>query len=422
MAQRLETALGATGEISIGRALHRYPNAVDLVRTLRAHSPDVVFLSFESVDKAQEIVKFIETETAGLQFVAIHRQYDAGLLRQTMRSGVREFLADPFDSQHLLESIAQVKLQLDRHPPVHGSTHQIFAFLPSKAGAGASTLALNVSAALARLPETHVLLSDFDLNSGMIRFMLKLQNEHCVVDAVEHSLNVDEHLWPQLVTARENLDVLHAGRINPNIHIETSQIRSLIDFMRRNYQALCFDLSGNLERYSLEIMQESKRILMVCTPEIASLHQAREKLHFLRALDLQSRVSIVLNRCLKKPLFTETQVEDMLGAPVLKMFPNDYGGVMRAMAAGAYLEPKSELAKAIDQFAQELLDRRPVANAENKRKFLEFFAVGSRPQTRRRLLSSSETLATRVPIAIVERWTPFCNGLPCMVTRESSCY
>ena len=381
MAQRLETALGATGEVSIGRTLNRYPNAVDLVRTLRAHSPDVVFLSFESVEKAQEIVKFVEKETDGIQFVAIHREYDASLLRQTMRAGVREFLGEPFDGQHLLESIAQVKAQLDRHPPVHAATHQIFAFFPSKAGSGASTLALNVSAALARLPDTHVLLSDFDLNSGMIRFMLKLQNEHSVIDAVEHSLHVDEHLWPQLVTSRETLDVLHAGRINPNVRIETSQIRYLIDFMRRNYQALCFDLSGNLERYSLEIMQESKRVLMVCTPEIASLHQAREKLHFLKALDLHGRVSIVLNRCLKKPLLTEKQIEDMLGVPVLKTFPNDYGGVVRAMSAGTYLEPKSELAKSIDQFAQELLERRPVANGETKRKFLEFFAVGARPQT-----------------------------------------
>ena len=43
----------------------------------------------------------------------------------------------------------------------------IFAFLPSKAGAGTSTIALNVSAAMSRRPDTHVMLSDFDLNSGM---------------------------------------------------------------------------------------------------------------------------------------------------------------------------------------------------------------------------------------------------------------
>jgi len=62
-------------------------------------------------------------------------------------------------------------------------------------------------------------------------------------------------------------------------------IRELEAFLGRCYSTLCFDLSGNLERYSLEFMSESKRILMVCTPEVASLHMAREKLSFLRTID-----------------------------------------------------------------------------------------------------------------------------------------
>ena len=84
-----------------------------------------------------------------------------------------------------------------------------------------------------------------------------------------------------MVTSIENLDVLHAGRLNPDFRIEPAQIRHMMDFMRRNYQALCFDLSGNLEKYSLEIMHESKKIFLVCTPEIPSLHLAREKYLYL---------------------------------------------------------------------------------------------------------------------------------------------
>jgi Mrp family chromosome partitioning ATPase len=54
--------------------------------------------------------------------------------------------------------------------------------------AGTSTIALNVSVAMSKLPNANVLLSDFDLNSGMVRFMLKLDNSYCVTDAAEHSL------------------------------------------------------------------------------------------------------------------------------------------------------------------------------------------------------------------------------------------
>ncbi len=358
IAKHLQDALEATGEVVIGRSLNRYPNAIDLVRTLRAHAPEVVFLSFELIEKAQEVVKFLEAEAQGIQIVAVGKQVDPKLLREVMRSGVRDFLSEPFDRQAILEALLSVKTMVERKPPTMESTTQIFAFLPSKAGAGTSTIALNVSAAMARRPGTHVMLSDFDLNSGMMRFMLKLQNEYSVVDAVEYSLRIDEHLWPQLVTSLDTLDVLHAGRVNPSLRIETAQVRSLVDFMRRNYQALVFDLSGNLERYSLEIMQDCKRILLVCTPEIPSLHLAREKMHYLRNFDLDSRVSIILNRCQKKALFSKEQVEEILGMPVTKTFSNDYQRVNRAVTAGTIIEPASDMGKQFTEFAADLLDRR----------------------------------------------------------------
>jgi pilus assembly protein CpaE len=374
LSERLEVAVQATGDVTVQRTLDRYPIAIDLVRALRAHAPEVVFLSFEDVDKAQEVAKFLEAEADGIQIVAIHRHLDARLLRETMRAGVRELLADPFEPAAVLESIDAVKTQVQRKPPVLESTSEIFAFLPSKAGAGTSTIALNVSGAMARRPGTRVVLSDFDLNSGMLRFMLKLQNEYSVIDAAENALRIDENLWPQLVTTFGQLDVLHAGRVNPNLRVEGAQIRGLIEFMRRNYQAVCFDLSGNLERYSLEIMHDCKRVLLVCTPEIPSLHLAREKLHFLRTQDLDTRVSVVLNRVQKKALFTKAQVEEILGTPVIKTFTNDYHGVNRALTQGTCIEPESDMGKAFSQFAGELLDPRPI-QLDPKKKFIEFFAV-----------------------------------------------
>ena len=378
LAASLRNAITATGEVSIARALDTYPNSVDLLRVLRAQAPHIVFLSFESLDRAPELVKFLESEAPGIQIIAVHRTMDPKILRETMRCGVREFVAEPFDRQSLLDALRTVYELIQRKPPTLEVTDQIFAFLPSKAGVGTSTIALNVSAAMARRPGMRVLLSDFDLNSGMLRFMLKLQNEYSVIDAAEHAMRIDENLWPQLVTAIGAMDVLHAGRINPNLRIDTMQIRALVDFARRNYQALSFDLSGNLERYSLELMQESKRVLLVCTPEIPSLHLAREKIYFLRSLDLDSRISVILNRCQKKAMFTKQQVEEILGVPVVKVFANDYHGVNRAVTNGTCIDPATDMGKAFAQFAGDLLEVRAPGALQEKKKFLEYFAVQSR--------------------------------------------
>jgi Flp pilus assembly CpaE family ATPase len=356
--------------------MDRYPNALELLRFLRAHAPHVVFLGIDSMQKAMETVHEIEKNTPGVQIFALGRQCDAGVLLDVMRAGIREFASLPFDRQSIKESLIRIGTVLETKPPLIESTDNVFAFLPSKAGVGASTLAVNASVALSRLPNNRVLLSDFDLNSGMIRFMLKLDNNYGVIDAAEHALHMDESLWPPMVTTIDSLDVLHAGRLNPDFRIEPAQIRHMIDFMRRNYQALCFDLSGNLEKYSLEIMHEAKKIFLVCTPEIPSLHLAREKYLYLRQLDLQDRVFVLLNRCQKNNIISPAQIEQLLGLPIQMTFPNDYQGVHRALTLGKWVEPSTELGRQFGLLAQHMVEAKarpaPVAG---KKRFLEYFSV-----------------------------------------------
>jgi pilus assembly protein CpaE len=375
LATRLQRSLAASGEVTVARTVAQYPDNVELVRTLRAHAPDVIFLSFEDLEKASQIVRFLETEARGVQVIAVERSADTRILKAVMKAGLRELVTDPFDRTSLIEALRSVRTMLGVQPVQHNATDQIFSFVPSKAGVGATTLALNVSAAMARRGETKVLLNDFDLNSGMMRFLLKLQNQYSVPDAVEYASTLDENLWPQLVTSFNRLDVLHAGRVNPNVRIEPSNIRGLIEFMRRHYQALVFDHSGNLERYSLEIMQESRRILVVVTPEIPSLHLAREKLHFLRELDSHNRIGIVLNRTTKKSMFNKEQVEDVLGTPVIATVGNDYQGINRAVAEGTWLDMNSEMGKQCTALAESLLARKAGEESHAGKKFLETFAV-----------------------------------------------
>jgi pilus assembly protein CpaE len=291
-----------------------------------------------------------------------------------MRAGVREFLAPPFNRQHVSELSARLSETAEKRPPEVENSDLIFSFLPSKAGVGASTVALNTACALSRLPDMDVLLADFDLNSGMQRFMLKLDTAFSLVDAVEHAAHMDENLWPQLVAAAGKLSVLHAGKMNPGYRIEPAQVRHLLEFVRRNYHAVCIDLSGNMEKYSIEVMHESKRIFLVCTPEIPSLHLAREKYQYLRGLDLGDRVSVLLNREQKRNVISSAQVEKLLGMPVHMSFPNDYVGVHRALTDGRHVDSNSELGKQFSKLARSLADR-PAVKGEAPKKFLEYFSV-----------------------------------------------
>ncbi len=377
LSRGLQRSLGELPNIGLVRVMDHYPTSVELTRFLRAHAPEVIFVSLQSMPQALATATAVEGIARGTQIIAIHPSYEPQLLLELMRAGMREFLALPFDRQLILESLGRISELIEKRPVSLESSDLLYTFLPSKAGVGTSTIALNTSIALSKLDGANTFLGDLDLNSGMIRFMLKLENVYSIIDAAERSDDIDENFWPQLVTSAGSLDIMHAGKLNPNFRLESLQMRRLLEFIRRNYKVICFDLSGNLEKYSVEIMHESKRIFLVCTPEIPSLHLAKEKYQFLQTLDLGDRVSILLNRCQKKSVLSPAQIEELLGLPVQLTFPNEYEEVNRALTQGTPVDLGSAFGRQCNVLAHLMLDRK-IANpepAQSKRKFIEFFNV-----------------------------------------------
>ncbi len=373
LTDQVQSALAAL-PIRIVRVVDYYPGEAEVPRLLRSVAPQIVLLSADSVTEAVTAARTIEAAAPGLPIVALGRQPSSTILLEMMRAGVREFLQTPFDQAAVVEAMARVRETAERIPRPIDSTENLFAFLPSKAGVGATTVAVNMSAALAALPDTRVLLADFDLNSGLVGFMLKQDKRHSVTSAAENCLRMDDGLWRQLVSTIGSLDVLPAGKINPGFRIEPVQIRTLVDFVRRIYRAICIDLSGNLEKYSVELLRESKRILLVCTAELPSLHLAREKLTFLHSIDLEDRVDLVLNRASKRDVVRVEEIERLLGRKIRFTFPNDYRGIHQSLASGQPAARASELGKRFHQAAEELMSGK-VREAEAPRRFVEYFSI-----------------------------------------------
>ncbi len=381
LAASLQEVLQETRQAEMVRDLDRYPENLELLRSLRAHTPDVLFLSTEDLDKALAAVQLVEEHLPGLPVVAVSTHADAHVLIQLVRNGVREFLTAPFQVPVVFEALGRIEELVAKRPAAPVETGNIYTFLPSKQGVGTTTVAVNSATAMARgaAGDKKGLLLDMDLSSGIVGFMLKITNLHSVVEAAENAHHIDESLWDRLVTVRGNLAILHSGRLNPDFRINSAQVQGLMEYARSHYSSVCVDISGNLERYSLEVMQESKQIFLVVTPEIPSLHLAREKLTFLQQLDLADRVSVLLNRMHRRAVVTTEQIENLLGVPVYMSFPNDYQGVHRALQAGRAVEPDSELGKQFTVFANRTLGRKgdvsKKSKSESKKRLAEYFSI-----------------------------------------------
>src|SRR5436190_2436120 len=371
LGDRLVSALLESHRIGIVRRLEAYPSAVDLGRFLRAAAPEIVFLSIETRQQAMETAKRIEELAPGLQVVAVNRTCDPPTLLETMRAGIREFLSPPFEHQSLLDTLQRIADMIAMNPPVFETTDSVFSFLPAKAGSGTTTIAVNTSLALSRMPEQNVLLADLDLNSGLVGFMLLLnQTPYSIVDAAENAMDMDENLWPKIISSKSGLDVLPVGKLRPGFRIEATQIRHILAYARRHYSAIFCDLSGMMERYSIEILHESKRVYLVTTAELPALHLCREKLAFLRSQDLDTRVSILLNRSQKRGQISLSELEKLFGMPIHMTFPNDHAGVHEALTAGKHVEASSPLGSRYRELAETMVGKKPGA-VEKKRGIMD---------------------------------------------------
>ena len=355
LGDRLLTAFETLRQLTFVRRVDHYPTRGDMSRMLHASAPELVFLSMESRDLALQLAAHVAEELPGIQFVAINHSCDSSILLETMRAGLREFLSPPFEEKQLTETLDRLRVIIEAQPPAIEVADSVFSFLPAKPGSGASTVAVNTSLALASMANSKVLLGDLDLNGGQVAFSLLMQPQFSILDAAENAFDLDEHLWSKLISKSGGLDVLPTGPLRPGYRIEPAQVKQILLFARRLYSAVCIDLSGMLEKFSIEVMHESKRIFLVCTPELPSLHLAREKVNYLRTQELHGKVSILLNRAQKRHQITIEEMEKIFGLPIHMTLPNDYVGVHKALTAGKPVHPASPLGAKFRQLAETMV-------------------------------------------------------------------
>jgi pilus assembly protein CpaE len=382
LAEQIQKLLWELGFDNGTRILDRYPGNHEVPSLVRGHAPHLIFLDLQAMDRALDVVAAVNETAPGTPIVSFSKTFDSATLLPLMRAGVRDFLQYPFRREALTEVLERIGNLIGKQPPPIRSTDLFLAFVPSKGGAGASTLAMNLSLALARSPQKKVLLVDADLHSGLIKFYLRLEKPYSILHATQQALELDDELWAELVSPAHGLDVLPAGRPTTGNHLQCAQLQPMIDFALRNYDLVTVDLPESLESHAMEVLSQSRRVYLVCTPELPSLHLARQKAQFLESMNLGDRIQVLLNRFSKRSTLTVSHVEDILGRRVAMVFANDYEAVQKSQSAAAPIDPASELGRQICAFAGTILPtapNTPKAPERQPHKFLEhFFLVPGR--------------------------------------------
>jgi pilus assembly protein CpaE len=355
----------------VTKAMDHYPDEEGMRRLIRMWAPDVIFLSMEDAYGAGQVSRQINSEFPTIQRIGLSKAEEPAVFRLALQLRMAELLVPPFDDDRFLEMLKRLSEHLTLHPAKTGNSGQIFAFMPAKGGVGSSTLAANTAWGFADLPDSHVLLADFDVSSGMTGFMFNAEHDFSLRDAAARKKELDEETWQRLVKKVGNIDLLLSGAPAIDDGIAPEDVQPVLDFARRSYSVVGADISDTIDERSLAVLREANKIFLVTTPELASLRMAKLKVMALRKLEFEDKTRLLLNRVTRKMDLKLDEIQTTVGLPVFATFPCEYADVSAA-ARKAQASPR--LASSIKAFVAKI-NERTAPEKKKKARFIERFAM-----------------------------------------------
>lgn len=357
-------------QLKLAKSYDQYPEDDTLRRAIRIAAPDVVFLSVEDPAAAEHITQQLEAEFPSLQRVVLSASEDPATLRLALYLRAAELLVPPLDNDHFAAMLKRLTKHLELHSTSIGNPAKLFAFMPVKGGSGASTIAANASLAFADMPDSNVLMADFDVYSGITGFMFNAEHDYSVNDAMKRHKELDDDAWQRLIKKTGKLDLLLSGAPIVDEALTAAQIVPVLDFARRTYSVIAADISDSFDERSMVVLREADKIMLVTTPDLAALRLARLKAQCLQKLDWEDKTVLLVNRVSRRMELTLAEIEKTVGLPVFATFPCVYADVTRATRKG---EASQKLAPDIQTFVEKLLAKK--ASEPKRPRFIERFAI-----------------------------------------------
>jgi pilus assembly protein CpaE len=347
-------------------------NFMDRLERMR---PDVVLVDISGWKEPLEgLVSSIRSAAGDPMIIALNTHAQAESILLSMRAGIQEYLYPPLQ-EPLRRALEKRSAERSRRNSGGAKGNgKAVAFLSAKGGCGATTLVCHVAAELGRLNH-RVLLSDLDLDTGMVGFITKTKSMYSILDAVNNLHRLDIHYWKALVSnGIPGVEILSSPlALGAKQTPREDQVRQVLAFARPHYDWTLVDLGRSLSRLGMSALEEIDEVCVVTTLEVPALHQCKQIIQTL--LDGgygKSRVKLVLNRSPKRLDIAPSELEKMLGLPIFFMVPNDYPELYETYAEGRMLKANSELGKQMARLAAKLAnieEEKPV-NGPRKKGFL----------------------------------------------------
>ncbi|MGE5379745.1 MAG: AAA family ATPase [Methylocystaceae bacterium] len=326
-------------------------DGIEAVQQCCSINPDVVLMDVHmpAMDGIAATAQICE-QCPGTSVVIISVQQDLNIVRQAMLAGAKDYIIKPFSNKELTETVRKVVLISKRKEtirgllgdvPVEKRRGQVISIFGAKGGTGKTALAVNLSLALHRSGYKTALI-DMDLQFGNVRVAIDVQPKRTLTELMQEEGEFTPELVASYLENSKGIAVM-CGPEQPEYAelISVDGISRTIKALQQIFDYIVIDTGRRLDDQTLTIMEMSQPVLMVTTPDLASLRNARKYIDVMQNLGLTHRVQLVINNPQPYRYLDNMEIERTLKKKALGELPYDAKSLSSSLDRGNPVVGKS---------------------------------------------------------------------------------
>ena len=339
-----------------------------------APTPNALILE-NTQDRAQlfaHLERLSEVCDAGTRVIVVGHVNDIALFRELTSRGVSDYLIAPIGVLDIIRSVSQLF-----GAPGTASLGRTISIVGAKGGVGASTVAHNIAWAISQSLDASTVLVDLDLAFGTAGLDFNQDPPQGVADAIFAPDRLDQALVDRLLSrCSENLSLLAAPSIlDKTYDMSEEAMDHLIEILRGLVPTIVMDVPHVWNAWTKRVIMTSDDILIVATPDLASLRNAKNLIDLCRQTRTYDRQpQLMLNQVgvPKRPEIAAAEFAKTFGLELAGTIPFDpqlFGTAANNGQMIAEVQPNGPIAQSYVKLAANLMGR--IEAKKTKRSLIE---------------------------------------------------
>jgi pilus assembly protein CpaE len=327
-----------------------------------APTPNVIIIeaSHDSQGLLTRLDELAQYCDAGTQVVVIGVTNDVVLYRELIKRGVSDYLIQPVGVDALLGSLSNLYAS-----DTSGKLGRVVSVIGARGGVGSSTIAHNMAFSIASGCEIATTIIDLDLAFGTAGLNFNQDPPQGIADAIYSPERLDINMLDRLSSkCAENLTLLAApSTLDRAYDMRETDVDAVMDLVRGTTPMVVVDLPHVWTAWSRRVLVGSDEIVIVGTPDLASLRNVKSLLDTLKSARPNDAAPTVLLNMVGVPKRPEIQTAEFakaLDCDVFAALPFDpvlFGTAANNGQMLAEVQAKSKVVEQINDLARKIAGR-----------------------------------------------------------------